>query len=201
MADFLGIGSEFWTIFGFVFIVVAYLAFKAKGKDIPVRVLFLLKTGAGYLLNAKEDIAGVYIDLYKKRFGQNKKITSIGKYGLPIEVRVLPDKSRAYLISNQPEVPRVGYDVHMGGLQHMRLYATFEGSGETLDILGGNNGGSQNMHQTIINEELGASQALVRMVKEEVGIPTKTFLIIFGAGGGLVGSLLFTVLILTGHLR
>src|SRR5712691_6042216 len=202
MADFLGIGSEIWTIFGFVFIIVAYLSFKAKGRDIPVRVLFVLKTGAAYLLNAKEDIAGVYITLFKRRFGQQKRITSIGKYGLPVEVRVIPDKAKAYLITNEPgKPPTVGYDVHLGGLQHMRLYATFEGAGETIDFLSHNNGESQNMHQTIIDEELGASQWLIRMVKEEVGIPMRTFLMMFGAGGGLVGTVLFTILILSGHLR
>ena len=201
MADFLGIGSEIWTIFGFVFIVVAYLSFKAKGRDIPVKVLFLLKTKAGYLLSAKEDIAGVYIDIFKKRFGQNKKITSIGKSGLPVEVKIVPDKAKAYLISKDNGKPMVGYDIHLGGLQHMRLYATWEGLGETVDIFGGNNGESQNMHQTIINEELGASRELVRMVKEEVGIPMRTFIMMFGAGAGLAGTALFTILVLLGHLR
>ena len=202
MADFLGIGAEIWSIFAFMFIVIAYYSLKFKGRDIPVKVIFILKTGAAYLLNAKEDIAGIYIDLFKKRFGQQKKITSIGKSGLPIEIRTIPDKARAYLLTNDTmKEPKIGYDVHLGGLQHMRLYATFEGLGETIDFLSKNNGNGQSMHQTMINEELGTSRELVRMVKEEVGLPMKTFIMIFGAGAGLAGTALFTILILLGHLR
>ncbi len=198
MADFLGIGYELWAFFSLIFLAVFYTVNKSRVRDIPVEVVWLLKTGAGYLLRAKEDIAGTYIDIYKGR--RAKKLTTIGKAGLPIEVTVIPEKAKAYLTMNNGK-PGVSYDVHLGGLQRKRLFFTIEGTGETIDILKQNNGGVQNMHQTIINEELGATQGLVRMVKEEVGVPFRTFILTFGAGAGLAASALLTLLVLFGHLR
>src|SRR6058998_54048 len=121
MADLFGIGYEIWAFFALIFLAVFYTVNKTRIRDIPVNVLWFLKTGAVYMMRAKEDIAGVYIDIFKGR--RAKKLTTLGKAGLPIEVTVIPEKAKAYLINNNGK-PGVAYDVHRGGLQHMRLYAT-----------------------------------------------------------------------------
>src|SRR5712692_5672248 len=98
MADFLGIGYELWAFFSLIFLAVFYTVNKSRVRDIPVNVLWILDTGSAYLLRAKEDLAGVYIDVFKGR--RAKKLTTIGKAGLPLEVRTIPEKAKAYLIES-----------------------------------------------------------------------------------------------------
>jgi hypothetical protein len=198
LADFLGIGYEIWGFFSLIFLAVIYLVFKFRGRDIPVKVLWIFKNRAAVLLPAKEDFAGVFLDIFSSR--RRKKLTSISKFGLPLEVKIVPEKTKAYLIPNDGGIPKVGYDIHLGGLQTMRMYVTTEGTGETLDFIDQNDG-EQNLHSTIINEEVGASQALIRMVKEEVGTSLKAQLIPLGAGVGLGSAFTFVVMLFFGKLH
>src|SRR5207245_8420215 len=107
-------------------------------------VLHVAKNYSALKLPAKEDLNGVFIDIFSPR--RKKKILSLMKEGLPIEVKELPRKGakKAYLITkemipNDEEDggkplgrPGIYYDVSLGGLKHERLYVTVERSGQVV---------------------------------------------------------------------
>src|SRR5207247_1786774 len=144
MADFLGIGYEIWTLF-IIIAIPSIVILRRRGptsiRAMPVKVLWELKNGAAYLLPAKADLNGVFVDVVNAR---GKKILSLMEQGQPLEVTEPPEKDarRLYLIGGSQNGKKTGkeldgdkrpyLDVNLSRTKSMRLYRTMEKTGVTL---------------------------------------------------------------------
>src|SRR5437867_3624020 len=210
MADLFGIGYEIWGFFALIFFAVFYTVNKSRVKSLSVNTLWMLASRAAYLFPSKQDRNGIYVDV---KVARGKKAVSLLQEGLPLEVREIPKNGKAYVIGgtengkkagkngptvDKADIGKVFYDVHLGGLKHMRLFATIEKTGTTIDFIKDQeNNGHSNPHGAIVNQEIGATGAIYDKIEQAARDTWRAVILPLGAGAGLgisVGILLVKVL-------
>jgi hypothetical protein len=115
------------------------------------------------------------------------------------------NKLKGYLVYNEPKLKRVlAYlDTSLGGLRHMRLFATFEGSGTTVDWMDRAKDfkPDTNVKTGIIHQEQSAAKGWLQLLADAAKGTFGAILLPLLAGGGLFGMAELLVLILTGHFK
>lgn len=115
------------------------------------------------------------------------------------------NKLKGYLIYTEPKLQKVlAYlDVSLGGLKHVREYATIEGSGTTIDwqdrakdVAPGGTGKA-----AIINEEISAGKSWLHVLAEAARGTLSSLLLPLAAGISIGGMLFFLISLLSGHFR
>ena len=206
MPDLFGIGYEIWGFFAIIFLAIFYIVNKSRVKSLSVKTLWMLMNRAAYLFPSKQDRNGIYVDV---KVARGKKAVSLLQEGLPIEVREIPKNGKAYVIGgledgkkgptvDKADIGRVFYDVHIGGLNHWRLFATLEKTGTTIDFIKNQeNDGHSNPHGAIVNQEIGATGAIYDKIEQAARDTWRAVILPLGAGAGLgisVGILLWKIL-------
>jgi hypothetical protein len=92
-APFLGIPTELWLILVAAAVILGYTFFKLQVKSMPVNVLLVRQNFSGLLLNAAEDIGGVFLYVFQGR----KKVDTLKKVGRPIEVVIPGNNAKLYV--------------------------------------------------------------------------------------------------------
>ena len=212
MADFLGIGYEIWGLFIIIAIPIAIIL-RRRGptsiRAMPVKVLWELKNGAAYLLPAKEDLNGVFVDVVNAR---GKKILSLMKEGQPIEVKEPPEKDakQLYLIGGPHNGKKGGrdsddddrpyLDVNLSRTKSMRLYRTMEKSGQTLPW-GAEDGQEVNLHGSTVNQETATVNELLKRMEENIRNTFRALIMPILTGVSLGSMATFLLLIVLGRIR
>lgn len=198
---------DLWIVIGVVVVVGIYLAYRGGYKTIPVKVLWVFRNYSGRMFNAEEDLQGIFLTL---KTAKGKKFETLKKTGQPLDVVEIDEKhNRAWLVKWQEEggekVEKVFLDVSMGGLKHTRLYATVEGTGETMDwikkVEDEGKKKSDSGSAGIIHEEKSAVKEFLKLWAEAAAGTMKTLIIPLIAGAGLGASTVFIILVLLGHLK
>lgn len=88
-----GLPPELIALFTFAIVGIIYAFFRFQVKGVPVLLIWIYKNGAAIILKGKEDLQGIFLDVIRG----NKKVELLKKTGLPLQVRYLPDKFKAYI--------------------------------------------------------------------------------------------------------
>lgn len=108
---------------------------------------------------------------------------------------------RGYLLEKDEETVNetAWLDVSLGGLKHERLYASVEGTGQTIDWLDpAKVDGKGEEKSAILNEEKSAAQEWLRLLAEAAAGGLRSILLPLIAGLGIGCTVTFLVIILTG---
>lgn len=232
-----GLPVELVAIIVLAMVGIVFLFFRFQVKGVPVNLIWIYKNGSAVMFRAREDLQGIFLDIIRG----GRKAEIIKKTGLPLAVRYIPDKFRAYIdvpkdkTISEPEMKQLkdrgfkitptkydrksrirGYlvekehemdtalaylDVNLGGLKQVRLYASIEGSGETIDWTPKiqESKGEQDSGNTILLGEMkSAAKQFFALLAEAMQGSIKTFLLPLIAGLGIGAMLMVLIVTLTG---
>ncbi len=112
-------------------------------------------------------------------------------------------KFRGYLVYNEPKLKKVlaFLDVSLGGLRHVREYATIEGSGTTVDWMERAKDAPVGVGKNaVIHEEISAGKSWLHLLAEAAQ-GSRSLLIGAVMGGGIAGTAMLLVFLLAGFHR
>lgn len=112
---------------------------------------------------------------------------------------------RGYLVEKERGTEKaIAYlDVSLGGMKQARLYASVEGTGETIDWMPRIAAANQNdaSNTVILQEMKTAAKSFFALLAEAMQGSLKTFLLPLLAGLGLGGMITLLLFVLSGHLK
>lgn len=88
-----GLPPELLAIFVLAILGIAFFFFKFQVKGVPVMLTWIYKNGSAVMLRAQEDLQGIFLNVLKG----SKKVETLKKTGLPLQVRYMPNKFQAYI--------------------------------------------------------------------------------------------------------
>jgi len=88
-----GLPPELLAIFTIAIVVVIWAFFRFNVKGVPVMLIWIYKNGSALMMRAQEDLQGIFLNVMKG----SKKVETLKKTGLPLQVKYLPNKFSAYI--------------------------------------------------------------------------------------------------------
>jgi hypothetical protein len=233
-----GLPPELILIFTVAAVFVIWGFFRFQVKGVTVSLIWIYKNGSAIMLNAQQDLQGIFLYVIKGR----RKVETLKKTGMPLQVRYLPPKFKAYMETpknhalddpNFKALREKGFkitperhdrrgnikayllekdgsieetfaylDVNLGGLKTAQLYATVEGSGETMSWQKKIDDAPVDSGNTVVLQEMRtAAKGFFQLLAEAMQGSLKTFLLPLIAGLGIGGMVTVLLFILSGHLK
>jgi hypothetical protein len=114
-------------------------------------------------------------------------------------------KIKGYLVTREIEGKQKAFlDTALGGQNHMKLYATVEGSGQTVDLVDFGKGVDETKDSQdasgLIHEELSTAQKALKIMGE-AGSSLMQSLLFLMSGIAFGGMITVLLIVLTGHLH
>jgi hypothetical protein len=218
-SDFFGIPYDLLTFIVIVFAALIIFVTRRVVSGVPVEVNWVYPgTRTALRFFGSMDLNGVFLDVRKRARG--KKLATIQRDGLPLEIEVISrkDMRKGYLFEREVEVKQTdgsmqkvkkaffGLDISAGGRQRITSFISVEGSGKTIDVLSdgkadGKADGEDTPTTSIINEELGTLQKVFNLLGAAMQGSLRGLVlpILTGVGLGMAATLL--MIFFTGHFH
>lgn len=90
-----GVPPELAAVFTIAIVAVVYLFFRFQVKGVPVIIELIARNYQAKQFRAQQDLNGLWLYILNAR---GKKAATLKKTGLPVEVHLVDNKSRAYMI-------------------------------------------------------------------------------------------------------
>ena len=216
-ADFFGLPYDLVAFIVVLIFFAAIFITRRVVSGVPVEVNWVYPgTRTALRFVGGMDLNGVFLEVRKAAKG--KKLATIQREGLPLEIQVIPSKDmkRGYLFEREVEVKAAngqvtketrhfyGLDVAAGGRKRITSFISVEGSGRTIDVLPDGRASSDptaNPTTSLINEEVSTLQKIFALLGAAMQGSIRGIIVPMLAGVGLGGTAIMMVILLTGHFH